>query len=85
VVILDARHRWLVLVDVARMRGQMTTERRDALNRMFRVGSFALVLVNAFASRRELQELFVEPPWRTSAWFTDEPGHMIHFDTGCNS
>jgi adenine-specific DNA-methyltransferase len=63
----------------------MTNERCEVLNRVFRVSGFGLVLVNAFGSRRELQELFVELPWRTSAWFADEPDHMIHFDSGCSS
>src|SRR6266516_4453739 len=80
VVIYDRARRWLVLVDVAALRGQMTAQRCEALKQLFGGNGKRLVFVNAFASRRELQELLLEFPWWTSSWFADEPQHMIHFD-----
>jgi hypothetical protein len=71
-----------VLVDVAGLHGQMTAERCELLKHVFRVRGLRLILVNAFASRRELQNLFVECPWRTSAWIAAEPEHLIHFNGG---
>lgn len=82
VVIHDPGRHWLVLVDVASLRGQMTAKRCELLKRLFHVRGFRLVLVNAFASRRQLQDLFVEFPWRTSAWIAAEPEHLIHFNAG---
>src|SRR2546422_11598510 len=38
VVIYDAQRRWLFLMDVARIRGRMTTKRCQVLTRVFRVG-----------------------------------------------
>lgn len=80
VVICDQKRRRLVLVDVAGRRGQMTAQRCESLKRMFYGSGLQLVLVNAFKSRRELQEISFDFPWWTSAWFADEPEHMIHFD-----
>jgi hypothetical protein len=85
VVIHDRTRRWLVLVDVAGRRGQLTAKRCESLKQMFHGSGLQLVLVNAFVSRRELQEFFIDCPWWTSAWFADEPEHMIHFDGGHGS
>lgn len=85
VVIYDQERRRLILIDVAGRHGQMTTKRCETLKRMFHGSGLQLVLVNAFTSRRELQEIFFDFPWWTSAWFADEPEHMIHFDGECSS
>lgn len=85
IVIHDQTRRWLFLVDVAGLRGQMTVKRCESLKQMFHGSGLRLVLVNAFGSRRELQELFIDFPWWTSAWFANEPEHMIHFDGRCSS
>lgn len=85
VVIHDQTRRRLVLVDVASRRGQMTAKRCESLKQMFHGSGLQLVLVNAYARRWELQEFFIDFPWRTSAWFADVPEHMIHFDGECSS
>jgi hypothetical protein len=59
VVIADSSRRLLVLIDVAGNLGQIKTDRRKLLTETFRNANCAVVLVNAFASRRVLQELLV--------------------------
>jgi hypothetical protein len=71
----------LVLVDVASIRGPISPMRCDALKRVFGICGIGLLLITAFESRREFQDLLVEPPWGTSAWFENEPKNMIHFDS----
>jgi type II restriction enzyme len=80
VVLHDKERGWLVLIDVPGIRRPMSGKRCDALSRAFGAGGLSLVFVNAFKSRRELQELLAEPPWGTSAWIANEPRHMIHFN-----
>ena len=84
VAIQDRTRRLLVLVDIARLRGLITTRRRETLELLFSGREFQLILVNAFASRREFQGLFVELPWQTYAWFANEPKHVIYFSGACS-
>jgi hypothetical protein len=85
VVIRDRKRNWLVLVHVVKLRGQMSPERYRVLKQVFRDCRLGLVLVWAFETRRELQVLNADFPWFTSAWFADEPDHMVHFGGGCIS
>lgn len=78
--ILHSKRGWLVLIDIARIRGLMTSERRDALVNLFRDWRARLVFVTVFQSRRELQDSLENPAWGTAAWFLEEPDHLIHFD-----
>jgi hypothetical protein len=80
VVIYDILQKKLVLIDIAKLRGLMTSQRREALSRLFGGSEVELVFVNAFRDRREFQKLLTEPPWGTVVWFADEPDHMIHFN-----
>jgi len=82
VVIQETHRRWLVLVDVAPLIGQMNPRRCEILNNLFRGCDGHLVVVNAFKSRCDF-DAGIEPPWSTSAWFASEPDHMIHFDGTC--
>ena len=79
VVLHDRTRRWLVLVEVAGIRGPMSQRRCEALKREFAGPGLRLILINAFQSRREFQDLRAKLAWGTSAWFADEPDHMIHF------
>lgn len=82
VVIRDRKRNWLVFVDVVKLRGQMSAGRCRVLKQVFRDCSLGLVFVWAFETRRELQVLNADFPRFTSAWFADEPEHIIHFGGG---
>lgn len=72
---------WLALVDIASIRGSMTSERRDDLAELFSFWRARLVFVTVFQSRRELRDSFEIPAWGTAAWFSEEPDHLIHFNS----
>ncbi len=76
----DAGRHQLFLIDVARLGVQMDRRRRDALMAAFGACGFDVVLVTAFACRREFQQLAIDNLWGTLAWFADEPDHIVHFD-----
>lgn len=80
IVIYDEERHWLILIDVARIRGQMNSKRYAILKQRFRGCGLSLVFVNAFKDRRELEDWLLDLPWQTAAWFAEEPDHMIHFN-----
>jgi len=80
VVIYDVLQKRLVLIDIAKLRGLMTSQRREALTRLFGGSEVEVVFVNAFRGRREFQKLLTEPPWGVVVWLADEPDHIIHFN-----
>ncbi len=94
IVLHDVMCGLVVLIDVAGIRGPMNASRRKRLKEILGGRGPGLILVSAFESRQELQILLREIPWGTSAWFADEPRHMIHFgvapflpvrsESGCN-
>jgi len=80
IVIYDEERHWLILIDVARIRGQMNSKRYVTLKQRFRGCGLNLVFVNAFKNRRELGDWLLDLPWQTAAWLAEEPDHMIHFN-----
>lgn len=80
IVIYDEERHWLILIDVARIRGRMNSKRYAILKQRFRGCGLSLVFVNAFKDRRELGDWLLDLPWQTAAWFAEEPDHMIHFN-----
>lgn len=71
---------WLVLVNATSVRGSMTSDRRKAIAQMFHFCQVGLVFVAAFRSRRDFQDSFTMPAWKTTVWVAQEPDHLIHFD-----
>ena len=82
VLILDRKRRWLFLVDVAAIRGQVTVLRCEALKQVFQRCDLGFIFVSAYQHRAEFQSLGPNFAWGTSAWFADEPAHMLHFNGG---
>lgn len=82
VVIYFTQRGLLVLIDVAELRGLMTSKRREALMKVFGGCRVELIFVSAFRSRSEFQESLTEPPWGTVVWFADEPDHLVYFNDG---
>ena len=80
IVIYDEGRHWLILIDVARIRGQMNSKRYAILRQMFQGCALSLVFVNVFKDRSELGDWLLDFPWHTAAWFAEEPDHMIHFN-----
>lgn len=80
IVIYDEGRHWLILIDVARIRGQMNSKRYAMLKQKFRRCGLSLVFVNAFNDRCELVDLLFDLPWQSAAWFAEEPDHLIHFN-----
>jgi hypothetical protein len=78
-IFYDAKSRQLVLVDVAAIMGQMTPERCVILRKLFAGCNSQLILINAFADRRDFRAN-VELPWSSAAWFASEPEHLVQFD-----
>jgi hypothetical protein len=73
----DKKSGWLYAIDVATLRGQLSTTRCSTLSTLINP-SVPLVIVNAFSRRSEFN-LEEYRPWFTSAWFADDPGHILHF------
>jgi hypothetical protein len=71
----------LILVDVYDLRGQLTAPRCKALIELFAWTALDLVILNAFATRNQVDWLQGLPS-HTAAWFADEPAHLVHFDEG---
>jgi hypothetical protein len=79
VVINDSRRGWIFLIDVVTLKGPMNRSRCRILRGLFEPCENHLVLINAFKSRSDICHV-TELPWSISAWFADEPDHIIHFD-----
>jgi len=80
VVIHDMRRHQLILIDVARFGREMSVRRSQTLTRACRGCGLDFVFVTAFESRHEFQQLALDCPWGTFAWFADETEHIVHFD-----
>jgi hypothetical protein len=80
VVIFDKQSGWMVLIDVAELRGLINRKRREALTNIFGGCKLKLRFVSAFRSRRQLQKSLASPAWETVVWFADEPTHLVHFN-----
>jgi hypothetical protein len=71
----------LILVDCAPGQKRNFASCLAALARIFCLPETALVFVNAYRTRSDLATC-TSPPWKTAAWFADEPGHYIEFNGG---
>jgi hypothetical protein len=80
IVVNDQRHKRLVLIDVADLRGLLTEKRRDVLRAGFGRSGAGLILVNAFRNRKQLQDYLTEFPWGTAVWLAEEPDHLVYLN-----
>jgi hypothetical protein len=71
---------WLVVVDIAGIRGAISSIRCQVLGERLSSCRLGLVFVTAFRSREAFQVQGLEPAWQTVAWFSNEPDHLVHFD-----
>lgn len=78
VLIHDAKRRWIFVIDVCSLNGQLRESRLQFLLNAFRRHHLGLVFVNAFGSREDFDGL-VGLPWSTSAWFASDPEHLLHY------
>jgi hypothetical protein len=79
VVFYERQSDRFVFVDVATIRGQMTSSRCAIIKRLFVERDSQIIPVNAFADRRAFRG-DADLPWSSAAWFADEPDHLIQFD-----
>lgn len=79
VVLHDAAHNRLLLVDFAAHRGLIDEIRVRTLAQLFQTVKPQKVYVTVFQNRSSMAEYQKFPAWGTHAWFFDEPEHMIHF------
>jgi adenine-specific DNA-methyltransferase len=78
VVIAQVRIRRLILVDIFDFRGQLTVSRCNHLAECLAGSLWEIIMLNAFQSRDDL-DWTTGLPARTTAWFAEEPDHLVHF------
>jgi hypothetical protein len=77
--VLGAEGQFMILVDLATIRGPMTARRLHLLRRLFETDQVPLRVLTVFRNRRDLQ-LLSTLAWGSSKWCLDEPSHLIHLD-----
>ena len=80
VILYDAGHNWLLLIEAVTSHGPVDGKRHDELTRLFSSSSAGLVYVTAFPSRAIMGRYLGEIAWETEVWVADAPSHLIHFN-----
>jgi adenine-specific DNA-methyltransferase len=80
VVIHDASHGWLLLIEAVTSHGPVNPKRRSELATLFKGCSAGLVFVTAFLDRKTMMKYINDISWETEVWIADAPSHMIHFN-----
>ena len=80
VVLYDADHAWLLLVESVTSHGPVDAKRHHELSELFGSAGPGLVYVTAFLSRSDMARFLTDISWETEVWCADAPSHLIHFD-----
>jgi len=80
VVLYDAGHRWVYLIEAVTSHGPMTPKRVFELREMFEDCDCGLIFVSAFPDATEFRKHLKDIAWETEVWLADTPEHMIHLN-----
>ena len=80
VVILDAKRKWLFLIEAVTSHGPMNPKRIFELQEMFKACKHGLVFVSAFPDFSEFKRHSNDISWETEVWVAEAPDHMIHYN-----
>jgi adenine-specific DNA-methyltransferase len=79
-IISLSEKKWLVLIEAVTSHGPIDLKRHNELRELFGGGSFGLVFVTAFQSRKAMHKYLSEIAWETEVWVSEAPSHLIHFN-----
>jgi adenine-specific DNA-methyltransferase len=72
--------KWLVLIEAVTSHGPMNLKRHNELQELFGSGSYGLIFITAFETRKVMHKYLSEIAWETEVWVSESPSHLIHFD-----
>ncbi len=80
VIVLLREKKWLVLIEAVTSHGPIDQKRHNELCKIFKGGSYGLVFVTAFESRKAMHKFLSDIAWETEVWVSEAPSHLIHFN-----
>ena len=72
--------KWLVLIEAVTSHGPIDIKRHNELQTLFGGGSYGLVFLTTFESRKIMNRYLAEIAWETEVWVAEAPSHLIHFN-----
>jgi len=80
VIIYDATHNWLFLIEAATSHGPVDHKRKLELTDLFDQIGLGLVFVSAFPDKTVMTRFLGDIAWETEVWIATDPSHLIHFN-----
>lgn len=80
VVVHDARHNWLLLIEAVTTAGPVDGKRRKELKDLFSGSRAGLVFITVFQNREIMRSFLGGISWESEVWVAEDPDHLIHFD-----
>lgn len=80
VIIYDATHNWLFLIEAATSHGPVDHKRKLELTVLFDQIGLGLVFVSAFPDKSIMTRFLGDIAWETEVWIASDPSHLIHFN-----
>jgi hypothetical protein len=80
VIIYDATHNWLFLIEAATSHGPVDHKRKLELSQLFDQIGLGLVFVSAFPDKSIMTRFLGDIAWETEVWIASDPSHLIHFN-----
>jgi adenine-specific DNA-methyltransferase len=72
--------KWLVLIEAVTSHGPIDLKRHNELQELFGSGSYGLVFVTSFETRKAMHKYLSAIAWETEVWVAEAPSHLIHFN-----
>lgn len=75
-----AEKKWLVIIEAVTSHGPIDIKRHNELKALFGEGSYGLVFLTAFETRKVMNKYLSTIAWETEVWVAESPSHLIHFN-----
>lgn len=80
IVVHDAGHNWLFLIEAVTSHGPVSPKRWQELEAALKDCNIGRVYVTAFPDNATFRRHAADIAWETEVWIADAPDHMIHFN-----